>query len=259
MAGVGGHGGGRAVTSVRTVLVVGGASGIGLASAGALAADGFRVVIADRDLSRLDGAVGELRDKGYLVDGRPMDVTDRVSVSATIGEIAEQSRLHGLVNTAGILQIGSVLEVTEADWDRLIAVNLTGTFLTCKAAVEAMVPSGGGAIVNLASQSGRTKSFYSAPNYVASKAGVIGLTMSIAAQHAADGVRANAVAPGLVETPMIADAYTAEQRARVVAATPLGRFATADEVAEVVVFLVSDRSSYVTGQTINVNGGSFMQ
>lgn len=247
------------MTERGAVLVVGGASGIGLASATMLAAEGRHVVLADRDEAALGAAVDKLRAAGFSADGHHMDVTDAASVEAAFAAVTAEGPLGGLVNTAGVLQLGTIVDVTDADWDRLLTVNLRGTFLTCRAAVRAMRETGGGSIVNLTSQSGRTKSFYSAPNYVASKAGVIGLTMSIAAQHAAEGIRANAVAPGIVETPMIADAYTAEQRAAMKAATPIGRFATAEELASVVAFLVSDRSSYVTGQTVNVNGGSFMQ
>lgn len=247
------------MTDGSATLVVGGASGIGLASARAIGAEGRRLVLADRDTAALDRAVESMRAEGLTVEGRQVDVTDVHSVDEVVAAVAADHGLAALVNTAGILQLGTVLDVTDEDWDRMLTVNLRGTFFTCRAAVRAMRETGGGAIVNLTSQSGRTKSFYSAPNYVAAKAGVIGLTMSIAAQHAAEGIRANAVAPGIVETPMIAEVYTAEQRDAMRAATPMGRFASADELAAVVAFLASERSSYVTGQTVNVNGGSFMQ
>lgn len=243
---------------MRTALVVGGASGIGLASATIMARAGWRVVLADRDRERLDAAIPLLQAEGLEAESVVADVTDRVSVDAAVEFVATRHGLDNLVNAAGILQIGTILDVEEEDWDRLLEVNLKGAYLTCRAAVRVMIGSGGGSIVNIASQSGRTSSFYSAPNYVASKAGLIGLTMTLAAQHAAQGVRVNCVAPGLVETPLITHAYTPEQRARMTAATPIGRFASAAEVAEVVLFLASDQSSYMTGQTLNVNGGSFM-
>jgi 3-oxoacyl-[acyl-carrier protein] reductase len=246
------------MTGQRTVLVVGGAGGIGLASARAIAVDGSHVVLADRDPVALKSAVEDLRLQGHAVDGYEMDVTDAAAVDRTIGRVAAERGLHGLVNAAGVLQLGTILDVEEADWSRVLAVNLGGVYRTCRAAVAEMQAANGGSIVNLASQSGRTKSFFSAPNYVASKAGVIGLTMAIAAQHAAEGIRANAIAPGLIETAMTADAYTNEQRMAMTTAIPMGRSATAEEVAAVVAFLISDRSSYITGQTINVNGGSFM-
>ena len=244
---------------MKTVLVVGGASGIGLASAERLGADGWNVVLADRDERRLATEVPRLLADGVSADSVELDVTSAVSIEVAFKEVATRYGLDSLINAAGILQLGTILDVAEGDWDRVLAVNLKGAFLTCKAAIEIYLAGRGGTIVNIASQSGRTSSFYSAPNYVASKAGLIGLTMVLARQHAAQGVRVNCVAPGLVETPMIESVYTAEQRATMTKATPIGRFATPAEVADVVAFLASDQSTYMTGQTLNVNGGSFMQ
>lgn len=238
----------------RTVFIVGGASGIGLASAELLIEDGWNVVIGDRNteaLERMAGAEG-------LAGTIRIDVTDQHSVDAAFDQLTTEYGLDALVNTAGILQLGTILDIAPADWQRMIDVNLTGAYRTCRSAVAYLAAHGGGAIVNLTSQSGRTSSFYSGPHYVAAKAGLIGLTMTLAAQHASQRIRANAVAPGLVETPMIADAYTPEQREAMRSKTPIGRFASPREVAEVVRFLVSDRSAYMTGQTLNVNGGSFM-
>jgi len=245
--------------SARTVLVVGGAGGIGLASARLLGADGWKVVLGDINDQNLEAAATELRATGIEVSTAQIDITDNASVEQAFANITATRGLDCLINAAGVLQLGTILDVDEAAWQRVIDINLTGVYRTCRAAVTHFVANGGGSIVNLASQSGRTSSFYSAPNYVASKAAIIGLTMVIASQHAAQGIRANAVAPGLVETPMIASAYSDEQRASMIAKTPIGRFASADEVGEVVAFLAGDRSSYMTGQTLNANGGSFMQ
>ncbi len=244
--------------ATRTAFLVGGASGIGLASARLLADDGWKIVLGDIEPQALEQAAAELRNDGANVATAVIDVGDETSVTDTFAAVIAAHGLHSLINTAGVLQLGTILEIDEAAWQRVININLSGVYRTCRAAVAHFVTQGSGSIVNLASQSGRTSSFYSAPNYVASKAGIIGLTMVIAAQHAADGIRANAVAPGLVETAMIASAYSAEQRSAMTSKTPLGRFASAHEVAEVVAFLASDRSSYMTGQTLNVNGGSFM-
>lgn len=243
----------------RAAFIVGGASGIGLATAQLLGSEGWHVVLGDRDKKSLDRARELVEGEKSSVATQFIDISDPESVQAAFAAVTVDHGLDSLINTAGVLQLGSILDVNESDWNAVLNVNLTGTYRTCRSAVRHMVAHKGGTIVNLASQSGRTASFYSAPNYVASKAAIIGLTMVIAAQHARDGVRANAIAPGLVETPLIETVYSPEQRERMTAATPLGRFATAEEVAQVAAFLASDRSSYMTGQTLNVNGGSFMQ
>jgi 3-oxoacyl-[acyl-carrier protein] reductase len=243
-------------SSPRTVFIVGGASGIGLESAELLMEDGWDVVIGDRNVAGLEHVAKSLGDR--LAGAIGIDVTNQDSVDVAFGRVTAEHGLDALVNAAGILQLGTILDITPADWQRMLDVNLTGAYRTCRAAVAHMAAHDGGAIVNLTSQSGRTASFYSGPHYVAAKAGVIGLTMTIASQHASQQIRANAVAPGLVETPMIADAYTPAQREAMTAKTPIGRFASPREVAEVVRFLISDRSAYMTGQTLNVNGGSFM-
>ncbi|CAB4833779.1 unannotated protein [freshwater metagenome] len=243
---------------MKTVLVVGGASGIGLASAKRLAADDWRVILADLDERRMALEVPRLAADGFSADWVVLDVTSADSVDAAFADVVSKYGLDSLINAAGILQLGTILDVQEAEWDRVLEVNLKGAYLTSRAAVAAFLAGSGGTIVNIASQSGRTSSFFSAPNYVASKAGLIGLTMVLARQHATQGIRVNCVAPGLVETPMIASVYTDEQRASMTSATPIGRFASPAEIAEVVAFLASEQSSYMTGQTLNVNGGSFM-
>lgn len=243
----------------RAAVVSGGASGIGLAAAKCLAAQGRTVALLDRDPAALHQAIELLGGAGMkAVTAHEVDVTDGAALDSAVCEIENVYGISTLINAAGILQLGTIDDVSVSDWDRMIDVNLKGVFLTCKTVMPMMVSAGGGAIVNVASQSGRTKSTFSAPNYVAAKAGVIGLTMVLANQAAVHGIRVNCVAPGLVETPMLS-IYTAEQRQSMIDAIPLGRFANADEVADVIAYLVSRQSSYVTGQTINVNGGSFMQ
>jgi 3-oxoacyl-[acyl-carrier protein] reductase len=238
------------------VLVTGGAGGIGLATARVLGEDGAPVVLADRDGARLAQAAEALEPAPVAV--RPVDVLDTAAVEQMVGEVGATFGLRGVVNAAGILQVGTIEDVSETDWDRVLGVNLKGTFAVCKAALPWLVERGGGAIVNVSSIGGRTKSAHGAPSYVASKAGVIGLTMSLAAQNATHGVRVNCVAPGVIDTDMTA-VLTAEQRAASVASIPLGRLGEPSDVAYVIAALLSDRWSYVTGQTINVNGGMFMQ
>lgn len=242
---------------MRTGIVTGGASGIGLATSEALAARGDRIVLADRDIDRARAERSRLAETGGAVEAKEVDVADPAAVESFVAEVAEGGDLAGLVNAAGVLQLGTIADVSVEDWDRVVDVNLRGTFLTCRAVIPHLEARGAGAIVNLASIAGRTKSFYSAPNYVASKGGVIGLTMVLAAQHAARNVRVNCVAPGIFRTPM-ASAYTEEQWASLLPTIPMGRVGEPSEVANVIVSLLSDEWSYVTGQCINVNGGQFM-
>jgi NAD(P)-dependent dehydrogenase (short-subunit alcohol dehydrogenase family) len=245
------------VSESPVTVLVGGASGIGRATAELLARAGGRLAVLDRS-EQLADVAASLRERGAAAcDTHTVDVTDVEAVADAADAIGARHAVAGLVNAAGVLQLGSIVDVTPADWDRVVDVNLKGVYGACRAFMPHLERSRG-AIVNVSSVSGRTRSIYSAPNYVASKAGVIGLTMVLAAQHAQAGVRVNCVAPGIVETPMLG-AYTAAARERMREAIPLGRFADPAEVGEVIAFLLSERGSYVTGQTINVNGGQFMQ
>jgi 3-oxoacyl-[acyl-carrier protein] reductase len=238
------------------VIVTGGAGGIGLASARAILAHGVSVVLADLDERRLADCLEALGGDS-TVETAVVDVTDGAGLARLAADVDTRRGLHGLVNAAGTLQLGTVHDVTEADWDRVVGINLKGTYLACRAVIPILEKRGGGAIVNLASISGRTKSFYAAPSYVASKAGVIGLTMVLAAQHASMRIRVNCVAPGIIDTPMTS-IYTEEHWSSLLGTIPLGRIGEAREVGDVVAELLSDRFSYVTGQCINVNGGQFM-
>lgn len=229
--------------------VVGGAGGIGGATADLLRADGMRVVALD-----LPRAAHDARDDE---DFMALDATDPQEVERAIGAIVgRHGRLDVLINAAGIVQLGGIEDITPEDWRRIMAVNLDAVFYCCRAAYPHLRQTSG-AVVSVSSVSGRTKSILTAPNYVASKAGVIGLTMVLAAQWAADRVRVNCVAPGLTNTGMHA-IYTPEQIELMRAAVPIGRFAEPNEVAETVAFLAGDRSAYVTGEVLNVNGGLFM-
>lgn len=241
----------------KTIIVTGGASGIGLATGEVLARRGDRVVLVDRDDARAAAEASRLSEGVAHVEAAGVDVTDAASVEAMVADVVRRSDLAGLVNAAGVVQLGTIADVSEEEWDRVLDVNLKGTYVTCRAAIPILEARGGGAIVNLTSISGRTKSFYTAPNYVASKAGIIGLTMVLAAQHAATNVRVNAVAPGIIQTPMT-KVYSDEHWTSLLPTIPLGRVGQPNEVANVIASLLSDEWSYVTGQTINVNGGQFM-
>ena len=242
----------------KTVLVTGAASGIGRATAAILAAEGAALALAD-----IDEAGG--RDAAEGIEGavfHRLDVTDEADWERVAGAVVAQfGGLDGLVNGAGIVLAASVEDTTFADWRRVMAVNLDGTFLGCKHAVRAMKASGGGSIVNLSSVSGIVGG-HNLAAYNASKGGVRLLTKSVALHCAREGhgIRCNSVHPAFVETPMVdklvAESPDAERARRSMARqVPLGRIAEADEIAHMILYLISDDSAFVTGAEMVIDGG----
>lgn len=248
----------------RKALVTGGASGIGLGAAKALLAIGARVAIGD-----LPQALGRMNkgEKGSFVPV-PMDVTDDASMRAGVAEAASAlGGLDTLVNSAGVFQFRAIEEITTAEWDRIIDVNLKGTFLAMREAMPHLKASGRGRVVNISSDAGK-RGFALLGAYCASKFGVVGLTQAVGAEVAPDGVRVNAVCPGSIsETSMgkvvieqkIELGYggsAAEVMERGAASFPLGRVGTVEDVVSAVMFLVSESSNWITGESINIDGGS---
>jgi NAD(P)-dependent dehydrogenase (short-subunit alcohol dehydrogenase family) len=235
----------------RAGVITGGASGIGRALADAFAAAGARVAVLD-----LTGAEQAAAELGGGAVALTADVTDDAAVAAAFAEAAERlGRLDFLVNSAGIRHVARFTELPVDVWRRTIDVNLTGTFLCCQAAARLMLERGGGAIVNLASIAGQLALTQRAA-YNASKGGVMALTRSIAADLAADGIRCNAIAPGVIETPLSAPYFT-DERMRTVLETnsPNGRWGQVADVAGPAVFLCSDAAAHVHGETLFVDGG----
>ena len=246
--------------SGKVALITGGSSGIGKVTAKEFAAEGAVVVIADRDAVPGRQAVEALQGEGHVAAFIETDVTDSVSVERTIAEIAERfGRLDCAFNNAGV-EGGSLVpfpEFDEARWDEVIDVNLKGVWLCMKHEMLQMRrQGGGGAIVNAASILGLVASPNN-PAYTASKHGVVGLTKSGALAGAEFGVRVNAVAPGYIRTEMVDRilAGDADHLAEVIQRHPLGRIGDPPEVARAVVWLCSDDASFVTGDTLNVDGG----
>ncbi len=241
----------------KVVLVTGGASGIGAATVAAFADAGAVVGICDIDE---DGArtVADTHEGAFVV---PMDVTDAAGVKAAVDDVvATHGRVDVLANVAGWDRVMPFVDTDPDFWDRVIGINYRGILATCHAVIPHMIAQGGGAIVNTASEAGRNGSSGEAV-YSGTKGGVIAFTKALAREVARHGIRVNVVAPGLIDTPllqgMIAEGHGRLMEA-IVKATPIRRFGRPDEVAEAILFLASDRASFITGQTLGVSGGLVM-
>jgi NAD(P)-dependent dehydrogenase (short-subunit alcohol dehydrogenase family) len=238
----------------KVALVTGAARGIGLATAKRFLADGWRVALLDIEGELLRGAVAQLARPEQTLELH-CDVSDSTAVSVAVAQVATRfGRLDALVNNAGIAVFAPILETSDADWSRILSVNLTGPFLCTKAAVPLMREHGGGAVVNITSISAvRASTLRSA--YGTSKAGLAHLTKQLAVELASLGIRVNGVAPGPVETAMAKAVHTPDIRADYHDAIPLNRYGLEEELAEAIFFLCSDRASYITGQILAVDGG----
>jgi 2-hydroxycyclohexanecarboxyl-CoA dehydrogenase len=242
----------------RHALVTGGGSGIGRAVAQRLARDGAAVTIVDVDRAAGVAAAAALAAAGALAGAIEADVADQQAVHAAVGEArAARGPVHVLVCSAGIAGFAPVTEMTRAAWDRMLAVHLTGTFHVVQAIVPDMVAAAWGRIVTLSSVGG----LRGGPNlshYAAAKAGVVGFTKAVALELAGEGITANVVAPGLIDTPMLRGSGIPPdlfERSR--QAIPVGRLGTPDDVAAVCAFLASDEAGFVTGQVVSPSGGAW--
>ncbi len=247
--------------SGQVALVTGGARGIGAAVVTALAEAGVAVVVGDVDeAGAIDTAARVAEEHGTQVLGIGMDVTDRASVDAAIARAeTEVGPLSILVNNAGIDVIKPFVDTTPDEWERIIAVNLTGLFHCCQAALEVMQPRSNGAIVNFASDAGRVGSSREAV-YSATKGGVISFTKTLAREVARYGIRVNCVSPGPTDTALLAQVADASPNLRdaLARSIPMRRIGEPTDLAPAVVFLAGDGARYITGQTLSVSGGLTM-
>ena len=243
----------------KTALITGGSRGIGRACALLLARLGCKVAITYQSNEAAAAEVVESTGKvGTAAKSYRCEFTDIAAIAATVQSAArELDRIDVLINSAGISQIVSVPDLSEQDWDRMMDINLKGTFFCCKEVLKQMQTQKIGRIVNVASTAGQVGGFIVGVNYSASKAGVICLTKSLAKYALPFGVTVNCVAPGLIDTEMTS-AYPKERVAGLVASIPMGRMGSADEVANGVAFLASDAASYITGTTLYINGGTYL-
>lgn len=242
----------------KVALVTGGGGGIGRSVAVCFAREGASVSIADVREASAQKTARSIEALGRKALSMGIDVRLEPEVSEAVNAtVQEFGGISILANCAGIYQVGNIEDISEEDWDRVIDTNLKGTFFFCKAVLPIFKAKHGGSIVNISSVSGRTKSTIAGPNYVASKAGVIGLTMALAAQCAEFNIRVNCVAPGATDTGMLS-ILSSEELNALPKTIPLGRIAHPDEIAQAVLFLASDEASFITGQTLTADGGIFM-
>jgi 3-oxoacyl-[acyl-carrier protein] reductase len=243
----------------RVVLVTGSSRGIGAEVAVKAAAAGATVAVHYR--SSAEGAretLERIRAAGGDGESFAADIGAGAEAEALVERVADRfGRIDGLVNNAGLTQVGPFLEIEPADWDAVIATDLSAAFHTCRAVLPGMLEQGSGTIVNIASRLGQIGVAETAA-YSAAKAGLIGLTRALAKEFGPRGIRVNAVAPGMTETGMTTDLVDSEEGRRRLRDMPLGRYGRPEEVADAVIFLLSDASALFLGQTLNPNAGGYM-
>ncbi len=243
--------------SGKIALVTGASQGIGRACALELAAAGATVALAARNTEKLEAVAAEIAAAGGTAKAYALDVASEESIKAAAKAIlADHGTVHILVNNAGITKDGLAMRMKLADFEDVLRTNLTGSFLLTQALISPMMKARWGRIINITSVVGEVGAAGQA-NYAASKAGMIGLTKSLAREFASRNITVNAVAPGFIETPMT-DVLTEAQKAGILAQIPLARYGSDAEIAAAVAFLASESAGYITGHTLDVNGGMHM-
>jgi NAD(P)-dependent dehydrogenase (short-subunit alcohol dehydrogenase family) len=240
----------------RVAVITGGGAGIGEAIARALAAEGCKVFILDRDESAAHKAAASITESGALAQPAVANVSDPTAVARVFGQVTANDGLDILVNAAGVLSTGLVTDLPITEWQRVSEINLAGVLYCAKAAIPFMRKKHYGRIINIASVSAmRGGGSVGNTLYGTTKAGVVALTMGLARELGPDGITVNAIAPAIVDTAMTHAALTDDAKRKILARIPLGRLASLSDIADLTVFLASDRASFISGAVIPVDGG----
>lgn len=243
----------------KVALITGAAQGMGRAVAERMAGGGARLVLNDRNPQTLRATATDLQGEAAEVEAVTGDVTSSGDVSRMVERALERfGAIHVLVNNAGVLRPTAVIDIEEDEWDWVVNVNLKGTYLCSRAVLPAMRREGWGRIVNFSSTAGKNVSTLGGAHYTAAKAGVLGFTRHLAQEEARHGITVNAVCPGLIDTEMVRNTIGAKRRRSYARSFPISRLGKPGEVAELVAFLASDRAAYITGASLDINGGDLM-
>ena len=243
----------------KVAIVTGGAQGIGEGISLTLARGGAAVVVADLNEARAREVAGHIETRGGKALAVGADVSSKASVRAMVdGTVARFGTVHILVNNAGVFHSADFEEISEEEWDRVMAVDLKGSFLCTQAVVPYMKRQRWGRVIFISSLAGRVGALIAGAHYSVAKAGQINLGKLVAKLYALDGITANTVAPAAIATQSFLTGYTQEQLESVRNSIPQKRFGTVEDVAEMVAYLASEKAGYITGQTIDVNGGVYM-
>jgi 3-oxoacyl-[acyl-carrier protein] reductase len=243
----------------RVAVVTGGGRGIGKGIAGKLAAAGADVIVGDIDMAQAQLTANELSRKNKKVMAAQIDVCREESVAELITRALDEfGNVDILINNAGIMFRTRLMDISVDEWERILQVNLTGPFLCTKAVIPVMKKNGFGRIVNISSSAGRSVSTLGGVHYTASKAGLLGLTRAVAKEVAPFGITVNAVCPGLIDTQMARETTTQEELENFLDSFPIKRLGSSEEIGDLVVFLCSENASYITGASVDINGGDLM-
>ena len=243
----------------KVAIVTGAGRGMGRAVALRLAAAGASVAVNDLRSEDAQRVVDELTDSGTKSVAVQGDVTKSTDVGQVVDSTIDSlGAVHILINNAGVLRPTPVFDIEEDEWDFVVGVNLKGTYLCSRAVLPAMRKPGWGRIVNFSSTAGKNVSTVGGAHYTAAKAGILGFTRHLAKEEAAYGITVNSVCPGLIDTEMVRDTISEDRADAYAASFPIQRLGEPEEVAELVAFLASDRASYITGASLDINGGDLM-